>query len=68
MNDLFAPDSEPHGSEPLDEGGTWLLDLVSAVDHLRLTVSPIREPVDELAELIAAAARPTSRFDPAARR
>ena len=40
MNDLFAPDPDTHGSEPLDEGGTWLLDLVSAVDHLRRGYRP----------------------------
>jgi hypothetical protein len=27
-------------SEPLDEGGTWLLDLVAAVDHLRRGIKP----------------------------
>jgi len=26
---------EDHAVEPLDEGGTWLLDVVAAVDHLR---------------------------------
>lgn len=26
--------------EPLDEGGTWLLDLVAAVDHLRRGIRP----------------------------
>lgn len=26
---------EDHAVEPLDAGGTWLLDLVAAVDHLR---------------------------------
>lgn len=26
---------DPADSEPLAEGGTWLLDLVAAVDHLR---------------------------------
>jgi hypothetical protein len=40
MNDLSTPDSDTHGSEPLDEGGTWLLDLVSAVDHLRRGYRP----------------------------
>jgi hypothetical protein len=29
------PDNDPDGSEPLSDGGTWLLDLVAAVDHLR---------------------------------
>ncbi|MCB1258045.1 MAG: hypothetical protein KDB26_13110 [Microthrixaceae bacterium] len=40
MNDLFRPDVDTNGSEPLDEGGTWLLDLVSAVDHLRRGYRP----------------------------
>jgi len=40
MNDLFASDSDTNGAEPLDEGGTWLLDLVSAVDHLRRGYRP----------------------------
>ena len=40
MNDLFTLDSDTNGSEPLDEGGTWLLDLVSAVDHLRRGYRP----------------------------
>ncbi len=35
MNDPFAPDSDTNGPEPLDKRGTWLLDLVAAVDHLR---------------------------------
>lgn len=29
-----------HDTEPLEEGGTWLLDLVSAVDHLRRGIRP----------------------------
>ena len=29
-----------HAVEPLDEGGTWLLDLVAAVDHLRRGIRP----------------------------
>lgn len=52
MNDLFAPDSDTHGSEPLDEGGTWLLDLVSAVDHLRRGYRPGFTVWDALAEAI----------------
>ena len=52
MNDLFAPDSDAHGSEPLDEGGTWLLDLVSAVDHLRRGYRPGFTVWDALAEAI----------------
>ena len=56
MNDLFAPDSEPHGSEPLDEGGTWLLDLVSAVDHLRRGYRPGFTVWDALAEAIGCSA------------
>ncbi|MGH3441167.1 MAG: hypothetical protein ACRDUY_03810 [Nitriliruptorales bacterium] len=32
--------SEHHTVEPLDAGGTWLLDLVAAVDHLRRGIRP----------------------------
>ena len=60
MNDLFAPDSEPHGSEPLDEGGTWLLDLVSAVDHLRRGYRPGFTVWDAFAEAIEWAAPTTA--------
>ena len=52
MNDLFTPDSDTNGSEPLDEGGTWLLDLVSAVDHLRRGYRPGFTVWDALAEAI----------------
>jgi hypothetical protein len=52
MNDLFASDSDTNGSEPLDEGGTWLLDLVSAVDHLRRGYRPGFSVWDALAEAI----------------
>ena len=31
---------EDHAVEPLEEGGTWLLDLVAAVDHLRRGIRP----------------------------
>lgn len=31
---------DQHAVEPLDEGGTWLLDLVAAVDHFRRGVRP----------------------------
>lgn len=34
----LVPDD--HAVEPLDEGGTWLLDLVAAVDHLRRGIRP----------------------------
>jgi hypothetical protein len=52
MNDLFTSDSDTNGSEPLDEGGTWLLDLVSAVDHLRRGYRPGFTVWDALAEAI----------------
>ena len=52
MNDLFASDSDTNGSEPLDEGGTWLLDLVSAVDHLRRGYRPGFTVWDALAEAV----------------
>ena len=50
MNDLFASDSDTNGPEPLDEGGTWLLDLVSAVDHLRRGYRPDFTAWEALAE------------------
>ena len=56
MNDLFASDSDTNGSEPLDEGGTWLLDLVSAVDHLRRGYRPGFTVWDALAVAIEWAA------------
>ena len=60
MNDLFTPDSDTSESEPLDEGGTWLLDLVSAVDHLRRGYRPGFTVWDALAEAIESAARTTA--------
>lgn len=60
MNDLFAADSDTNGSEPLDEGGTWLLDLVSAVDHLRRGYRPGFTVWDALAEAIEWAAPTTA--------
>jgi hypothetical protein len=60
MNDLFAPDSGTNGSEPLDEGGTWLLDLVSAVDHLRRGYRPGFTVWDALTEAIDWAAATTA--------
>ena len=64
MNDLFAPDSDTHGSEPLDEGGTWLLDLVSAVDHLRRGYRPGFTVWEALAEAIEWAAAITAEDGP----
>lgn len=32
--------SEDHDGESLEAGGTWLLDLISAVDHLRRGIRP----------------------------
>ena len=43
----FAVDRD---AEPLDQGGTWLLDLVSAVDHLRRGYRPGLTVWDALAE------------------
>ena len=60
MNDLFTPDSDTNGSEPLDEGGTWLLDLVSAVDHLRRGYRPGFTVWDALADAIEWAAPTTA--------
>jgi hypothetical protein len=60
MNDLFTLGSDAHGSEPLDEGGTWLLDLVSAVDHLRRGYRPGFTVWDALAEAIEWAAPTTA--------
>jgi hypothetical protein len=39
-------------SEPLDEGGTWLLDLVAAVDHLRRGIKPGLTVWDALEEAL----------------
>lgn len=52
MSNLFAHDSDTNGPERLDEGGTWLLDLVSAVDHLRRGYRPGFTVWDALAEAI----------------
>jgi hypothetical protein len=64
MNDLFTPDSHTHGSEPLDEGGTWLLDLVSAVDHLRRGFRPGFTVWDALAEAVEWSALTTTEDGP----
>jgi hypothetical protein len=64
MNDLFTSDSDTNGSEPLDEGGTWLLDLVSAVDHLRRGYRPGFTVWDALAEAIDWAAATTAEDGP----
>ena len=60
MNDLFAQGTDTNGSEPLDEGGTWLLDLVSAVDHLRRGYRPGFTVWDALAEAVEWAAPTTA--------
>lgn len=64
MNDLFTPETNTNGSEPLDEGGTWLLDLVSAVDHLRRGYRPGLTVWDALAEAIDWAAATTAEDSP----
>ena len=64
MNDLFTLDSDTNGSEPLDEGGTWLLDLVSAVDHLRRGYRAGFTVWDALAEAIEWAAATTAEDGP----
>ncbi len=48
MNDALS--ARRHDEEPLDEGGTWLLDLVSAVDHLRRGYRPGLTVWDALVE------------------
>ena len=60
MNDPFTPDSDTNGPEPLDEGGNWLLDLISAVDHLRRGYRPGFTVWDALAEAIDWAAPTTA--------
>jgi hypothetical protein len=60
MNDLFTPDSNTNGPEPLEEGGSWLLDLVSAVDHLCRGFRPGLTVWDALAEAIEWAAPTTA--------
>jgi hypothetical protein len=45
--DSLLPDDD---REPLEEGGTWLLDLVAAVDHLRRGQRPgltVWDAIDE---------------------
>jgi hypothetical protein len=64
MNDLFGADWDTNGSEPLDEGGTWLLDLVSAVDHLRRGYRPGFTVWDALAEAIEWATPTTAEDGP----
>ncbi len=48
MNDLFAADSDTNGSEPLDEGGNWLLDCgrstTSAAATAQASPSGMRSP------------------------
>ena len=47
------PDTtEAHG-EPLAEGGTWLLDVVAAVDHLRRGARPGLTVWDAVAEALS---------------
>src|SRR5689334_2525777 len=36
----MTPDLTAIPTEPLDDGGAWLLDLVAAVDHLRRGIRP----------------------------
>lgn len=64
MNDLFALDSDTNGPEPLDEGGNWLLDLISAVDHLRRGYRPGFTVWDALAEAIDWATATTAEDGP----
>ncbi len=52
MTDDFKPDPDADAAEPLDEGGTWLLDLVSAVDHLRRGYRPSFTVWDAISEAI----------------
>lgn len=50
----LLPDPDVLGGdpEPLDEGGTWLLDLVAAVDHLRRGHRPDLTVWDAIAEAL----------------
>ena len=50
--DLFADHPDGTSREPLDEGGTWLLDVVAAVDHLRRGYRPGLTVWDALAEAL----------------
>lgn len=43
---------EDHAVERLDEGGTWLLDVVAAVDHLRRGIRPHITVWDALEEAL----------------
>lgn len=60
MNYALSP--RRHDEEPLDEGGTWLLDLVSAVDHLRRGYRPGLTVWDALAEARLATDESTDRL------
>jgi len=42
----------PTDGEPLEEGGTWLLDLVAAVDHLRRGLRPGLTVWDAIGEAV----------------
>lgn len=50
--DLFADHPDGTSGERLDEGGTWLLDVVAAVDHLRRGYRPGLTVWDALAEAL----------------
>ena len=62
MNDAMS--ARRHDEELLDEGSIWLLDLVSAVDHLRRGYRPGLTVWDALAEAIEWAAATTAEDGP----
>lgn len=45
-------DTDPPDRDDIADGGTWLLDLVSAVDHLRRGMRPALTVWDALAEAL----------------
>lgn len=60
MIDPFTTSADADGREPLEEGGTWLLDLVAAVDHLRRGYRPNFTVWDGLAEAVHWSPDPTA--------
>ena len=57
--DPFTTSADADRREPLEEGGSWLLDLVAAVDHLRRGYRPHLTVWDALAEAVHWSNEPT---------
>ena len=56
---------DDHAVESLEEGGTWLLDLVAAVDHLRRGIRPGITVWDAIEEALRWHTPSTDGHDPA---